>query len=300
MATCFRKKPKQRKQKKYNKLTKRVQKEINRFRNEKWSGFITSLRPAPTSTTKLWKQVALFRNQPNKTGYPTLQNDTSGTTYNTDTSKANYFELDLQNQFSDTNKPEFDELYKIQQSKIANEYFSKKDSDKLIEISVDKIVIAIKNINNKPTMDNGNINNILIKQMPPVFRKTLPVLFNRCLREDRLPRKWKHSLVSMIPKKPVALHLIKSYRPISTSSTLCKVYEKIIQSRMSHHLCANNLLTRYQSGFRSRRQTKDNIFFVVHKALEAMNRNKTNNTKPEQKLKTDGITFDIKRAFNKV
>lgn len=49
---------------------------------------------------------------------------------------------------------------------------------------------------------------------------------------------------------------INNYRPISILAPLCKIYEKIICSRLVSNLEVNNLLVKQQHGFRSQHSTK--------------------------------------------
>ena len=44
---------------------------------------------------------------------------------------------------------------------------------------------------------------------------------------------------------------LSNYRPISVIPTVSKIYEKIIYDQLYDYLNTNNLLTRFQSGFRS-------------------------------------------------
>jgi hypothetical protein len=60
--------------------------------------------------------------------------------------------------------------------------------------------------------------------------------------------------------------------------------------RIKEFLNKNNIIIKQQSGFRAKRQTKDNIFFLTQKAAESLNRGK----------KMCSIFFDIASAFDKV
>jgi hypothetical protein len=60
--------------------------------------------------------------------------------------------------------------------------------------------------------------------------------------------------------------------------------------KIKEFLDKNKIIIKQQSGFRQKRQTKDNIFFLTQKAIESLNRGK--------KLCT--IFFDIASAFDKV
>ena len=60
--------------------------------------------------------------------------------------------------------------------------------------------------------------------------------------------------------------------------------------KINEHLNKNKVIVKQQSGFRSHRQTKDNLFYLCQKNIEAFNR----------KMKNCVIFFDISKAFDKV
>ena len=93
----------------------------------------------------------------------------------------------------------------------------------------------------------------------------------------------------MIPKKKANSSDPKDYRPISLTSSLAKLAEKMIANKLKDFLSKNNIIIKQQSGFRAFRQTKYNIFFITQKTIEQFNRRK----------KVCGIFFDIAAAFDK-
>jgi hypothetical protein len=99
-------------------------------------------------------------------------------------------------------------------------------------------------------------------------------------------------------KKADNYDTVKSYRPISITSYLAKLNERLILERLVTSLTNSNTLVFYQSGFRKCRQTKDNILFIVQKALESFNRNIGKSRK--FKWRVCGVFFDIAAAFDKV
>lgn len=92
----------------------------------------------------------------------------------------------------------------------------------------------------------------------------------------------------MIPKKKVSNDPLK-YRPISVTSCLGKLLERIVRNRLYKFLEENNLICAEQSGFRSRRRTTDNLIFMTQKISESLNRKK----------KVCSLFFDISQAFDK-
>jgi hypothetical protein len=72
----------------------------------------------------------------------------------------------------------------------------------------------------------------------------------------------------MIPKKESYSDDPSKYRPISLTSCLGKLYERCIVIRLISYLEKNELLSNYQSSFRNRRSTSDNLFFLTKKIRE--------------------------------
>jgi hypothetical protein len=93
----------------------------------------------------------------------------------------------------------------------------------------------------------------------------------------------------MIPKKGEK-NSPSNYRPISITSVLARLCEKLIKNRINKHLKENKIIVNYQSGFRKFRQTKDNLIHVIQKSIESFNR----------KRKIIALFFDISSAFDKV
>jgi len=57
-----------------------------------------------------------------------------------------------------------------------------------------------------------------------------------------------------------------SYRPIALTSTLCKVMERMAANRLRWWLESNQRLNKFQSGFRQRRSTIDEIMRLADDA----------------------------------
>ncbi|GFY24241.1 reverse transcriptase domain-containing protein [Trichonephila clavipes] len=76
-----------------------------------------------------------------------------------------------------------------------------------------------------------------------------------------VPAIWKKAIAVPIPKKNKPLDDLNSYRPISLTSILSKVMERMITSRLDWYLETNNLLTSSQAGFRKCQSTKPTSCF---------------------------------------
>ena len=62
-----------------------------------------------------------------------------------------------------------------------------------------------------------------------------------------------------IPKPGNDKKNLSNYRPISLTSCLCNTMERMINTRLVWFIEKNNILTKYQSGFRKGRTTTDQL-----------------------------------------
>ena len=110
----------------------------------------------------------------------------------------------------------------------------------------------------------------MFKHLPDSSIDIFLQLFNAIWTSGYIPKNWLHSIVIPIHKANKPANLSVSYRPISLTSNLCKLMEKIVATRLKWFLEKNNLLNNLQSGFRSRRRTTDHLLRLhdaIYKAL---------------------------------
>ncbi|RNA44102.1 RNA-directed DNA polymerase from mobile element jockey-like, partial [Brachionus plicatilis] len=106
----------------------------------------------------------------------------------------------------------------------------------------------------------------------------------------QVPKSWKIASITMIPKKSFPTQDPNNYCPISMTSCLGKLLERIIYTRIYNFLENNKLLIHEQSGFGKHRRTADNLYFLIQKVVESFNRKK----------KVCCLYFDISKAFDRV
>jgi len=111
--------------------------------------------------------------------------------------------------------------------------------------------------------------------MTPVSLQVVLQLFKLYSISGELHPSWKHSIVLPFPKAHKPSHLPSSYRPISLTSHVCKLMEKVVGQRLKLYLEYHSLLHLKQSGFRARRRTTDHIL-RLHDAVQKAFANKHN------------------------
>ena len=99
----------------------------------------------------------------------------------------------------------------------------------------------------------------MLQHLPNKCLKILLKLYNQVYLSGQLPTVWKHSIVIGFPKQSKDESLPSSYRPISLTSTLCKIFERLATNRLTYVLEKNNLISNIQAGFRKNRSTIDQV-----------------------------------------
>ena len=120
--------------------------------------------------------------------------------------------------------------------------------------------------------------------------KTFLSLLNQSWLSGRLPSSWKKATVIPIPKKGIPSSAPSSYRPISLTSTLCKLLERVVAGRLRLFLERRNLFNSSQAGFRKGRGCADQIVRLVQDVAASST----------QKKMSLGVFLDLEKAFDMV
>jgi ribonuclease HI len=129
----------------------------------------------------------------------------------------------------------------------------------------------------------------MLKKLSHSSLLNLLVLFNRIWQEHTFPTHWRSAIVIPILKPGKEPTNPLSYRPIALTNCICKVLEKMVNSRLVYYLEKNNSLSNNQSGFRRGRCTLDNIV-----DLETRIRNSF-----VKRNHSVAVFFDIEKAYDK-
>jgi hypothetical protein len=158
-----------------------------------------------------------------------------------------------------------------------------------LEVTDDKIKKILISLPNSHSAGPDGIPNALLSNaghsLIPVLTRFLRSLFVT----GTLPSDWRLANVIPIFKKG-ARTTCTNYRPISLTSTCCKVAERIVKEAVLAHIEKNQLLNNSQHGFLPRRSCLTSLLLF----FELL----TNNV--EQGLDTNVIYIDFAKAFDSV
>ena len=126
-----------------------------------------------------------------------------------------------------------------------------------VEIAGEKILSIIRSLDPKKAHGWDDISVNMIKLCNIEIVKPLYLIYKECLETGRFLSSWKKANVLPIHKKDNR-QLKKNYKPISLLPTCGKMFERFMFDAIYEHLCANQLLTPNQSGFRPGDSTVNN------------------------------------------
>ena len=80
----------------------------------------------------------------------------------------------------------------------------------------------------------------------------------------KIPAEWKVAEVRPIYKKKGKKSEPSNYRPVSLTSIVCKVAEKIVKKKLCSHIISQNILSPHQFGFVPGRSTNSQLLTTLN------------------------------------
>ncbi|CAG2214927.1 unnamed protein product [Mytilus edulis] len=136
-------------------------------------------------------------------------------------------------------------------------------------INKDMIMKHLKKLKIDKSPGPDKLHPRLLRETMESIAEPLSLIFNQSLNEKTVPKEWKNALVSAIFKKGNKSQA-KNYRPVSLTSVVCKILEKIIREHIIKHMKLNRLFSNKQYGFISGRSTSLQLLEVIDKWTEAI------------------------------
>ena len=128
----------------------------------------------------------------------------------------------------------------------------------------------------------------LLKHLPEDSLLLLLYIFNHIWLTQDFPVSWKTAIIIPVPKPGKVLSDPGSYRPIALTSCLCKTMERMVNSRLTWYLERHMVITEFQSGFRRRRSTVDNLVTLETSIRDAF----------VDRKHLVSIFFDLEKAYD--
>ena len=115
------------------------------------------------------------------------------------------------------------------------------------------------------------------------------MIFQYSLKHGTVPDTWKRATITPIFKSEDRTSA-ENYRPISITSQLCKLLEKLIRKQLMDHLVDNKILSEHQHGFCNKRSCMTNLLEALDEITELV----------DEGMCVDELFLDFRKAFDKV
>ena len=162
----------------------------------------------------------------------------------------------------------------------------------LIDLTFTKEMIAkeIGNIKSNSAAGPDHFPVILLQECAEELSEPLYLLWRHSLDSGDIASLFKNAIICPIHKPNTQRCHPKSYRPVSLTSHIIKVFERVLRSAIVKHLEDNNMLPKNQHGFISGRSTLSQLLHQVELMIREWEDGKA----------TDTIYLDFAKAFDKV
>ena len=169
--------------------------------------------------------------------------------------------------------------------------FDDSNEDDLTDIEFDRKSIedAIDELNENSSAGPDGIPAIFLKKTKETISRPLALLLRKSIDEGKIPEIFKLAYVTPIHKggtrqKP------EQYRPVSLTSHIMKVFERVIKKKIINHLILNKKCNKGQHGFVPGKSTQTQLLSHYNDIYDTLMEGK----------RLDTIFLDFAKAFDKV
>ena len=189
-------------------------------------------------------------------------------------------------------KSQFTEALKNNNVNILEEMMNINEGDLTDIIFTEREMIkAIQKLKENSGPGPDEIPAIFLSKTCNAIVKPLMIILRKSLDNGEIPTIYKMAHITPIHKGGKKSKLKpENYRPVSLTSHIMKIYERVIVKNIIHHLTINQLFNKNQHGFVPGRSTQTQLLLFYEDIYEAL----------QKGVRLDTVFLDFARAFDKV
>lgn len=158
-----------------------------------------------------------------------------------------------------------------------------------IEITQSKVENALGKMKENKAAGVDGLTSSYLKSLGSTIVEPLTTIFQQSLSTSEMPDDWKKANITAIFKNGVKSSP-GNYRPVSLTSQVGKLMERIIKEELVRHLENNNLILDSQHGFRNKKSCLTNLLEFSEKVAGII----------DEGDPVDVVYLDFQKAFDKV
>ena len=166
------------------------------------------------------------------------------------------------------------------------------DDESCAPILMSELQSAIKKMKGKRTAGPDNITPSFLKSLGPLALQELLSIFNSSFSLAHCPRIWRIATIIPLLEAGKSPSEVALFRPISLTSCVVKLLERIIANRLYFIAETNNMFSRFQAGFRKGQSCEDQITQIVQASEDGFQ---------QRPIQRSVLTLlDVSKAYNTV
>ena len=269
----------------YKIMRAKARRTIRQSKRKSWQTYVSKIN-SNTPSKKVWDMIRKISGKSKSSVIKHLktQQNSSATTAE---EIANTLAESFASKSSSDNYSEQFKNIKSKKEKQRLNFNSKNDEDYNKPFSITELKDSLSNSKNSAAGPD-DIHYQFLKNLPPDSLQLLLNIFNDIWSSGKVPDSWKEATVIPVPKPGKDDTDPVNYRPISLTSCVCKTLERMINARLVWYLESQNIITNFQSGFRTNRSTNDHLVRLETFIREAF----------VQKQHLVSVFFDLEKAYD--
>ena len=255
---------------------------FKKAKRDSWIYYINGISSKVEAKT-VWRKIKKLSGKFVPSPLPTLKiNDTTIT-------KPDEVAAKLGEHFSNISDPSHysPEFQRIRDSRIVVDFTSNNRESYNAPLTLRELRDALSSTESTAPGED-NIIYEMLKHLPDSAKQFLLKIINKIWDTGILPRSWKIALIIPVKKPNKDPNQTSSYRPIALTSCICKIMEKMINTRLVWFLENNNCLSSVQLGFRKNRSTLDPLLRLSNHIQQGFAKH----------CQTIGVFFDLEKAYD--
>ena len=175
-------------------------------------------------------------------------------------------------------------------------------SDACQAFSTQELDTQIQNLKMRKAPGPDGVCGEHIRHLGPIAKAALLDLINRSWLRSEVPSSWKRARIIPIIKTGKDPQKTSSYRPISLTSHIAKLAERMVGARLNHIAERDELVPPEQVGFRRGRTAEEHVGRLVQHVQDGWNRPKPRGRPVEGRTaeKFVLLSFDFARAYDTI
>ena len=272
---------------KWKEKTEELNEKVARKKREYWREFVGNLKEEEDSK-KVWKTIkTLSTGNKADTGNEILIDEERE--LRTDKQKANCFAK----KYAEVNRIKIKKEERAKRVEVEKRLSEMEEDEEMKKpLDLEEMRKAIDQMEEGKKGGTDEVETAMLTRMPEGLRRRWLEVYNESWRKGRTPGEWKKAEIIPILKAGKDPKKTDSFRPVSLTSVLAKLLERMVANRLWFWMERTKCLIPWQAGFQRGRSTEEQVNRIIQDIQDGW--------EEREHLKTIVVTLDCSKAYDKV